>query len=158
MSCFCRSGSASSDDDNLTPPHASVREVCCRAGVLVDQIKFVYADGHEISWGSNGGQECEPFQLEKGEVIIGIEGTHREWNSNPGETLLGCFRISTSKNRSSPWYGKRLLTSDNIGNPNLGVISYTAKKKNPIIAVERIETGRCVHAWYVFYTGETLFQ
>ncbi len=141
MSCFCRSGSSSSDDDNLTPPHASVRELSCRAGGLVDQVKFVYADGHEMVWGTHGGQESEPFLLEKGEVITSIEGTHREWADHPGETLLGCFRISTSKGRSSPWYGQRILASDNMANPNLGMIFFTAKKKNPIIAIERIEAG-----------------
>ncbi len=122
-----------------------VSKVICRAGVLVDQIKFVYADGEEKAWGGCGGDEQEPFMLEADEVITGIEGTHREWSSHPGQVLLGSFRVTTSKGRTSPWQGQHTQVSDNILNNKLGNVSHRASEDNPIVGINRLPEGVHLH-------------
>ena len=124
-----------------TGSKSKVSKIVCRAGVLVDQIKFVMGDGSERSNGGTGGNEQSPFFLGESEVIIKIEGEHRAWESHPGQTLLGSIRFTTNLGNTSPWYGQVVGTSDNLGNDNLGQISFTADAENPIIGIVSIKPG-----------------
>ena len=120
---------------------SKVSKIICRAGVLVDQIKFVMNDGSEHVYGGTGGNELSPFFLSESEVITKIEGEHRAWASHPGQTLLGSIRFTTSLGNTSPWYGKVMGHSDNLGNDNLGQICFTSDAVNPIVGIVSIRPG-----------------
>jgi hypothetical protein len=95
------------------------------------------ADGSFQDWGGDGGEDCDPFALDDGEVLTEIEVKHREWASHKGQTLLGSVRFTTSNNRTSPWFG-------NPGYCERGEFAVATSKANPIMSLVMINaSGFC---------------
>lgn len=67
------------------------------AGALVDNIKFLLADGSVRSFGDAGGSLAGRFELEEGEVLVGVGG-------RSGDSL-DAVQFHTSRGRSSPLFG-----------------------------------------------------
>ena len=112
----------------------SIHRIICRAGTLVEHIKFEMYDGSEQLYGGTitGGNEQSPFVVDESDVVVRIEGEHQEWESHPGQILLGRIRFVTRSGKASLWYGKAIETSDEN---YIGQISFTADAENPIIGI-----------------------
>lgn len=125
------------------------------AGILTEMIVFEYSNRKSRSFGvqsdltSDGVHTVPNFVLEEGEVIIGIDGTIREWATHLGRSLLGGFRIHTSRGRYSPYMGNenyrergRYEVTTTADNPIVGIIRGSGDFCPAIVAVELADGTR----------------
>jgi len=105
--------------------HMAVTRVEVRAGALVDQIVFKFADGTEECYGNAGGDEQPAFELQAGELVTKVCGRQ-------GDSLDG-IQFHTSTGRASQFYG----------NPNGGAaFELVAPSGNHVVGIVRA-SGDC---------------